>query len=107
LSILEFIQARKKKRGKKKDKKKKSKHKKKYEINIHSLIYLYRDAGDSNGGPWDFGSGSYNTKEAKAKLKGEAYDDKYDHKCNMTKSAKPKNIEDDFDDFGLDSDEDE
>jgi hypothetical protein len=62
-------------------------------------MYLYRDTGDSNGGPWDFGSGSYNTAEAKAKLKGE------DHKVNLTKSSKPKNIQDDFDDFGLDSDE--
>jgi hypothetical protein len=32
---------------------------------------IYRDTQDSKGGPWDFGSGSYGTEEAKARLKGE------------------------------------
>lgn len=36
-----------------------------------SQTLCYRDTQDSKGGPWDFGSGSYGTEEAKARLKGE------------------------------------
>jgi len=61
---------------------------------------------------WNFGSGSYGTDDMKHKLKGKPKkkeyteeDEAYAHKVNMTKTVKPNDLEDDFDDLGLDSDE--
>ena len=65
---------------------------------------------------WNFGSGSYGTEEAKAKIKGEKFhkhskkrdsseDDDHDlndQKCTMTRIKKPRDIEDDFGDIGND-----
>ena len=53
---------------------------------------------------WNFGSGSYGTEEAKAKLKGIKPNKKdaiLDHNVELTMSSKPKDLEDDFDDFDL------
>lgn len=60
---------------------------------------------------WNFGSGSYNTDKAKEKLTGKkttkkSKKDKDDGKVSLHHNSKPTNLEDELDDFGLDSDED-
>lgn len=80
-------------------------------VNFAVLMHLHSQSGNSNSSPWDFGSGSYNNKKAKAKLKGEKYEGSSDeenqsHKPKMQKLQQPSKIEDEFDDFGLNSDED-
>jgi len=62
----EFL-AQRKRKHKKSKKAKKSKHKKSKKVKKDQ-------GGDAKGVSWDFGSGSYNTSKAKAKLKGEHYD---------------------------------
>ena len=61
---------------------------------------------------WNFGSGSYGKDDMKARLKDrpEKYkpsqeSEAYVHKWQLTKTVKPGDIEDEFDDLGLDSDE--
>ena len=70
-------------------------------------MILYRQTGDSNGGMWNFESGSYGTEEAKAKLKGEPYhpDNIRNQNVVIKKTHKPSNLEDDLDDLGLDEGE--
>jgi len=89
----EFLEERKRREKKKKSKKKKTSKKGKKD-------------GDSKGGPWDFGSGSYSDAKAKAKLKGEEYDADSYAKVPESTYEKPSNYKDDMDDFGLDSGED-
>lgn len=56
---------------------------------------------------WNFGSGSYNSEKTKDALKGKKGKDKIlENKRDLKESMKPKQLEDDLDDFGLDSDED-
>jgi hypothetical protein len=46
----------------------------------------FRDKNDSEGGMWNFGSGSYGTEEAKAKIKGEKF-----HKHSKKKESDDEN----------------